>query len=193
MAERVAVIDGHPHAGVRHFCRALADGYAAGAEARGAEVMRIDVAAIAPLPLTDPADFARPAEGAMAEAQEKVLAARHLAIVFPLWLGTMPAQFKAFWEQLARADFALAQGAGRWPEGRLRGRSARIVVTMGMPALAFRLLWGAAGVRSLRAGILGIAGVSPVRTTYIGGVDALKPEDRAAWVARVEALGRAFA
>ena len=86
--------------------------------------------AIAPAPLADPADFAAPPAEPMLAAQAQVAAADHIVIVFPLWLGTMPAALKAFFEQLARAEFALADAGGRGPRRNLRGRSARIIVTM---------------------------------------------------------------
>lgn len=50
----------------------------------------------------------------------------------PLWLGDVPALLKAFLEQIARPRFALAQGT--MPKPLVKGRSARLIVTMGMPA-----------------------------------------------------------
>lgn len=190
MPRRICIIQGHPHGTGGHFCHGLADAYATGARAAGSAVTRLDIAALAPAPLTDPADFALPPGPAMLAAQEAVKEADHLVILFPLWLGTMPAALKAFFEQLARAGFALAPApSGGWPKQNLRGRSARIVVTMGMPAFFFRWVWGAAGVRCLTTAVLRMAGVAPVRTTYIGGVDALGEAGRAGWLARMERLG----
>ncbi|HEU0223114.1 MAG TPA: NAD(P)H-dependent oxidoreductase [Paracoccaceae bacterium] len=193
MAKAVCIIQGHPHAAGGHFCHALADSYARGAEAAGAPVSRLDVAALDPAPLRDPGDFAVPPEGPMRAAQEAVRAAGHLVVIFPLWLGTMPAVVKAFFEQLGRGEFALAQRGGGWPEQKLKGKSARIVVTMGMPGLAYRLIFGAAGVRCLRNGVLGMAGMRPVRETFIGGVDGLGEAGRTRWLARMEGMGRSQA
>lgn len=56
----------------------------------------------------------------------------------------MPALLKGFLEQALRPDFAFAHAKeGRGWSPRLGGRSARIVVTMGMPALAYRWWFGA--------------------------------------------------
>jgi putative NADPH-quinone reductase len=52
----------------------------------------------------------------------------------------------------------------------LKGRSARVVVTMGMPALLYRLLYGAHGVKAFNRSILAISGVGPIATTCLGGV-----------------------
>jgi putative NADPH-quinone reductase len=99
MAQRICIIQGHPHATGAHLCHALADAYAKGAARVGAEVSRIDVGRLEPAPLGDPADFAAPPGRAILEAQRTVAEADHLVIVFPLWLGTMPAALKAFFEQ----------------------------------------------------------------------------------------------
>lgn len=50
----------------------------------------------------------------------------------------MPALLKAFFEQALRPGFAMSTSAkGGWTK-LLSGRSARVVVTMGMPAFVYR-------------------------------------------------------
>jgi putative NADPH-quinone reductase len=191
MPRSICIIQGHPHATGGHLCHALAEAYAKGADSVGAHLSRIDVGRIAPAPLADPADFKTPPGEPILSAQRQVTEADHLVIVFPLWLGTMPAALKAFFEQLARAEFALSGAGGRWPERKLRGRSARIIVTMGMPATAYRLMFGAAGVRSLRNGILWMSGIAPIRTTYIGGVESLGATGVRNWLGAIEDMGAA--
>lgn len=191
MARRICILQGHPDPDEGHFCHALAEAYAAGARAAGHSVTRLSVAALAPEPLQDAAEFDRPAEGAMHDAQAAVMAADHLVVVFPLWLGSMPARLKAFFEQFARGKAVLDVSAEGWPVGKLKGRSARVIVTMGMPALAYRLWFLNAGVAVLKRLILGLGGVRPVRQTTIGGVGEIDAAAGARWLARVEALGRA--
>ena len=79
--------------------------------------------------------------------------------IYPLWLGTMPAALKALLEQSLRPDFAMDY-TGRWPAGRLKGRSARVVVTMGMPELAYRWWFGAHSLKSLERNVLKFVGIS---------------------------------
>jgi putative NADPH-quinone reductase len=68
-----------------------------------------------------------------------------------IWLGDMPAVLKGFSEQVLRPGFAISGSrAGHLPKELLAGRSARIVVTMGMPALFYR----AHSVKSLKRNIL---------------------------------------
>lgn len=72
----------------------------------------------------------------------------------------------------------------------LKGRSARIIVTMGMPAAIYRYYFRAHGLKSLESGILAISGISPVRSTLIGSVEKPDPRYRAKWLETVRELGR---
>jgi putative NADPH-quinone reductase len=194
MAKRITVIQGHPDPQRGHLCHALADAYRAGAEEAGFEVRTIEVAQLEFPWISSKADFEhgeRPS--AIAEAQSMIRSSDHLVIVYPLWHGTLPALLKAFLEQVFRYDFAFEPG----PRGRYRkllgGRSARIVVTMGMPALAYRWYFGAHGLKSLEQSILKFAGIRPVRETLLGGVEQANAARRARWIGQLQALGRAGA
>jgi putative NADPH-quinone reductase len=76
------------------------------------------------------------------------------------------------------------------PKKLLKGRSARIVVTMGMPAFFYRIFYRAHSLKNLKRNILEFCGIDPVRTTMIGMVEG-KPQARAAWLAGMAKLVRA--
>jgi putative NADPH-quinone reductase len=177
MGSRILLIQGHPDPAGRHFCHALADAYATAAQAAGRELRRIDVAR---LPLdwlpNEEAFNSAPVPEPLQHAQEQIRWADHLLIVHPLWLGMMPARLKAFFEQVLRPGFSHRAEPRRFPEALLRGRSARVVVTMGMPAPVYRWWYGGHGTRALRRSILGFCGFAPVRETRIGlvGVPAVR-------------------
>jgi putative NADPH-quinone reductase len=191
MSRRVLIINGHPDASARRFCAALCDAYAAGAQAAGREVRRLDVAALDLPAIRSAEDFiGGPLTPDAQRAQAGVIWADHIVVVHPLWLGSAPALFKTFCEQVFRYGFALPQpgAAGRMPEGLLKGRSARVIVTMGMPALLYRLGFGAFGVRGFERGVLWLSGIRPIRRTLIGDVDG-RPEARRRWLLAVRRLG----
>lgn len=192
MPDRIGIIQGHPHDNPGHFCHALAEAYANGASETGATVKQVDVARIAPKCLSDPADFSTPPDDPqMVAAREAIPGSDHLVIVFPLWLGTIPAMLNAFFEHMYRAGFAIEDtNEYEWPKAQLQGRSARVIVTMGMPAIAYRLWFLNAGVSNLKRLILGLPGIGPVRQTTIGGIGALDPAGRDRWLARIKDLGR---
>ena len=189
MARRITIIQGHPDPARDRFCHALADAYAAGAETAWLEVKRIEVAELEFPLLRTQADFEKgspPPE--IAAAQEAIRWAEHLVIVYPLWLGTMPALLKGFFEQVLRPGFAHRTDARGW-QALLKGRSARIVVTMGMPALVYRWYFGAHGLKSLERSILAFVGIGPIRETLIGMIGSLNERKRKAWLEKLRALG----
>ena len=69
------------------------------------------------------------------------------------------------------------------------GKSARIVVTMGMPALVYRWYFGAHSLRSFERNILGFCGIGPIRATLIGNVEDCGAARRARWLEQLHALG----
>jgi putative NADPH-quinone reductase len=187
---RILVINGHPDPASERFAAALAGAYVRGASHAGRQVRRIDVGALDFPLIATAGEFEEGAPPlAILEAQAAIRWADHLVFVFPLWLGGAPARLKAFVEQAFRYGFALRPG-GVGPRGMLGGRTARIIVTMGMPSLLFRWGFGAAGARSLGRGVLWLSGVWPVRYLLLGGVDGSAPR-RQAWLERVVALGAA--
>ena len=153
--------------------------------------MRHDQETIGLKLMRDPADFMSLPVAAILSAQEAVKACNHLVVVYPIWLGTMPAVVKAFFEQLCRGNFAITPtGMKEWPQQMLKkGKSARVIVTMGMPAAAYLLLFGAHGVRGFESGILGMAGIKPIRETLVGGVGDLSEKKVSALQSRMRQLG----
>jgi putative NADPH-quinone reductase len=191
MSRRIAIIQGHPDPAPERFCRALATAYARGAASVGCETRTIDVATLNFQPLRTQSDFERGAPPPdIALAQDTLRWADHWVFVYPLWLGDAPALFKAFVEQTFRPGFALRYREGRLPEGLLKGKSARIVVTMGMPTFVYRFFFFAHGLRNLKRNFLNYAGVSPVRATMIGSIKELDRAGARKWLATVESLGR---
>jgi len=99
-----------------------------------------------------------------------------------------------FLEQVTRPGFAFKgdaaeRGSNPFMFKGLKGRSARIVVTMGMPALVYRWYFRARGVGLLKRNILGFVGISPVRDTLVGMVDKLGEAGVRKWQDKLRALG----
>lgn len=192
MGKRIALIQGHPDPAGNRFCHALARVYQQGAEAGGHEVRLIAVAGLDFPLLRDTRDWAEgEAPAAIRQAQEDIAWADHLVIIYPLWMGSMPALLKAFLEQTMRPGFVEEKSAaGKTVRRRLRGKSARIVVTMGMPAWLYRWYFGAHSLKSLERNILRFCGISPLRESLIGLVESPNAAKRERWLTRMRALGR---
>jgi putative NADPH-quinone reductase len=87
--------------------------------------------------------------------------------------------------------FAVSDAAaGRSWKRLLKGKSARIVVTMGMPAFFYKLYFRAHSLKSLKRNILEFCGVSPVRTSVIGTVEGGKRGSHHLWLAKMRGFGR---
>ena len=189
-ARRILVVQGHPDPAGAHFGHALADRYRLGALAAGHDVRSVEIAQLDFALLRSKRDWETGAvPAALAGAQRDIAWAEHLVFLFPLWLGDMPALLKGFLEQVARPGFALGTGSDGMGRKLLGGKSARVVVTMGMPALLYRWYFLAHSVRSLERNILGFIGVAPVRRTLIGLVESADGRRRDAWLRTLQRLG----
>lgn len=188
---RIAIIQGHPDPGGGHFCHALADAYAEAACSEGHEVRWVDVAQLDFPLLRSQVEFVTgTAPASLVAAQRDVGWAEHLLIVYPLWLGTMPALLKGFFEQVFRPGFAIEPEDGSGWGKKLGGKSARVVITMGMPALFYRWFYRAHSLKSLERNILNFCGIKPVKETLIGRVEDPDRRRNAKWIDRMQALGR---
>ncbi len=195
MRKRILLIQGHPDTAQDHLCHALASAYAAGAIGVGHEVRTTTVALLDFPLLRSQHDWE---EGTvprgLEQAQDDIQWAQHMVMFFPLWLGDMPAVLKGFLEQVARPGFAFAGKRvdirGNKP---LAGRSARVVVTMGMPALLYRWYFRAHSVKSLKRNVLRFVGIKPVSHTLIGKVGRADTVKVSSLVEKMEELGRAGA
>jgi putative NADPH-quinone reductase len=188
---RIVVIQGHPDGTGRHLLHALADAYAEAARSAGHEVRRVDIAQLDFPLLRSQAEWEHGAlPASLGQAQQDIGWCEHMVLFFPLWLGDMPALVKGFLEQVARPGFAFKyqEGGNPFTSKGLKGRSARVVVTMGMPAIVYRWFFRAHSVKSLERNILGFVGIAPVRETLVGMVGNMKAEEAAKWTRKLARL-----
>jgi putative NADPH-quinone reductase len=191
MSKRILVINCHPDSDPARLCAGLAEAYGDGATASGHDVRRLDLASIRIPFLGSKDEFEqRPMPEALVPAAESIKWCEHLVLVMPLWLGTMPALAKSFLEQVMRPGFAFEYGSnGNVKALLLNRRSARIIVTMGMPAPIYRLWFLSHGIAGLRRSILNFVGFRPIRQTFVGLAAEGRAAKLTAQVERVRRLG----
>jgi putative NADPH-quinone reductase len=184
--DRILIVDGHPDKRDGRFIHACAQAYAEGAEAAGHEVRSIKVSTLKFDWLETNDEFLKVAPPrSIRAAQEDVVWCDHLVILYPLWLGSMPALLKAFFEQLMRPGFAFKyETGGKLPKKLLSGKSAHIVVTMGMPSFFYKWFYRAHSLKSLERNILAFVGIGPIRTSVIGGIEG-NAKSRERWLKRL--------
>ena len=181
MERKILIIQGHPDASTQHLCHQIGAVYSIGAREAGHEVRELDIGRLEFSILRSAADWQEGTPSpAIIEVQDAIRRAQHLVLIYPLWLGAPPALFKGFLEQVFRPGFTAPDShkgdKSRFPHP-LRGKSVRIVVTMGMPGWFYRLYFGAHSLRSLKRNVLRFLGAGPIRTSLVGMVEAM-PEPR---------------
>ncbi|MFN4295790.1 MAG: NAD(P)H-dependent oxidoreductase [Brevundimonas sp.] len=186
---RILIIEGHPDPSPQRLCHGLAEAYREGAREAGHTLRTLILGDLGIPPLGSRSDWeALPPEIVQA-CQQDLLWAQHVVVFYPLWLGDVPAVLKAFLEQVLRPGFAF-DPRRKSSGGLLKGRSARLVVTMGMPGWFYIGWFGAHSLRMLRRNVFRFVGFRPVRTTVLGMVEGASLARRRAWLDEMTRLGR---
>src|ERR1017187_9637304 len=189
----ITIIQGHPDPRGNHFGHALADAYAKGAHDGGHEVQVVDVAKL-DFPLLrkrEDLDGAPPA--AIQEAQATIGRSDHVVMIYPVWNGAMPALLKGFLEQTFRPAFIFPDAKPGEPLGfrawftqrkALTGTTARVVVTMQMPAFVYRWYFHPHPEKNT----LRLSGMGPVKESLIGLVETPNGRKRDQWLNKMSAF-----
>jgi NAD(P)H dehydrogenase (quinone) len=186
---RIAIIVGNPlH---DSYSEALGQAYQRGAESGGHQATvfmlgRMNFDAI----LREGYRREQALEPDLAAARAAFVACDHVVIIFPLWCGDMPAILKGFFERILQPDLLSIQKSGGKASWKIfKGKSARVIMTMGMPGWFYRIYYGAHALKLLRRNILQLVGITPVRSTCYGMIEAVSDDTRKSWLREVEALG----
>jgi NAD(P)H dehydrogenase (quinone) len=186
----IAIIVGHPQRTT--FCEALAEAYRRGAESAGHTVRLFKLAEMQFDPiLREGYRKEQPLEPDLKSAYDSLAASDHWVWIFPLWCGDMPAILKGFIERILQPDLIRRQGTENAMNWRIfENKSARIVMTMGMPVTVYRFWYGPHALKLLKRNILNFIGVKPVRDTLIGMIADSSSAQRDAWLRQAEAMGQ---
>jgi putative NADPH-quinone reductase len=188
---KIMVVVGHPQ---QHntFCEALGKAYAEGARRGGHEVTLFSLARLSFDPiLREGYRQEQPLEPDLTHAYAALAACDHLVIVFPLWCGDMPALLKGFIERLLQPDLIRRQSTENEMDWHIfQNKTARIVMTMGMPVSIYRWFYRGHALKLLKRNILHFIGIKPVRHTLYGMIGTSKPEQRERWLAEMRELGQ---
>ncbi|WP_028345540.1 NAD(P)H-dependent oxidoreductase [Bradyrhizobium murdochi] len=189
MPSKITVIQGHPDSSRRHLCHALADAYADAATQAGHVITSVEIAGLDFPWLRTVEEFnSGVVPPPLKPAADAIAASDHIVLIFPLWLGTAPALVKAFLEQIIRPGVAFSYEK-KGVKKLLAGRSAHLVVTMGMPAWLYRIFFCSHGIRGLRRNIFEFVGFSPVRVTMFGMIESASAARKSSWLKNMRKLG----
>ncbi len=187
--KKFLIINGHPDK--QSLCFELAKRYRAGADSAGAECQLVNLTELKFNPvLTSGYRERSELEPDLLMMQRYIMECDHLVLVYPNWWGTYPALLKGFIDRVFLPGFAFSyrENSIFWDK-LLKGKSARLIVTMDTPAWYYSLIYKSPGHHSMKKGILGFSGITPVKISSIGPIKASSLESRMAWMRKVEKLG----
>jgi putative NADPH-quinone reductase len=188
--KKILIINGHPDK--KSLCFALAESYKKGADTNGTECKLVHLIDLAFNPiLTYGYREVSELEPDLLAIQQDILAADHLVLVYPNWWGTCPALLKGFIDRVFLPNFAFKyQETSPFPAKLLKGKTARMIVTMDTPNWFYWLINRNAGHNAMRIGVLEFCGIKPVKITTFAPVKSSDEAKRKKWLREVELLGK---
>lgn len=189
MTKRTLIILGHPASD--SFCGFLVNRYAEGVKEGGSEVKIIRLSELSFNPILNQGyRNTQDLEPDLVAAQQDILWAEHLVLVYPLWWGAMPALLKGFIDRVFLPKFAFRyrKNSVLW-DRLLAGRSAHVLVTMDTPPWYFRWVYRMPGHHQIKQTILEFSGIKPVKIFSFGPIRGSSEHKRKSWAEKARRLG----
>jgi putative NADPH-quinone reductase len=188
---RILIVNGNPARQRESFSEALGNAYAEAAKEAGHEVRTLKIAALDFDPILHEGYHGhQPPEPHVKAAQDFISWAEHVVVVYPMWQFGVPALLKGFCERTLTPGFAYSvTGKNPLEAALLKGRSVRLIQTMGMPAIFYTAAFRAHGGKAFRS-LFSFCGFAPVRTTFLGMIES-GDGTRRKHLSRVRKLGAA--
>ena len=187
--KKILIINGHPDE--KSFCNSLAQSYKIGADSAVVECKLVNLYDLKFNPiLYHGYRLITELEPDLLEIQQDILNANHLVLVYPNWWGTYPALLKGFIDRVFLPGFAFKYlEKSPLPAKLLKGKTARLIVTMDTPAWYYFMVNRKPGHNSMKIGILGFSGIKPVKISSFSPLRSSDEKKRKKWLAEVEKLG----
>ena len=188
--KKILIINGHPDK--ESFCFALAKKYKEGADLAAADCKLVHLADLDFNPvLTYGYRRISELEPDLIIMQQEILAADHLVLLYPNWWSTFPALLKGFIDRVFLPGFAFKyrEGSPFWDK-LLKGKTARLIVTMDTPKWYYWLINKNAGHHAMKIGVLAFCGIKPVKITSFAPLKSSTDKTRKKWLDEVGELGR---
>ena len=188
--KNILIINGHPDKD--SFCFALAERYKKGADTNGTGCKLVHLIDLSFNPiLTYGYRVESALEPDLVQIQKDIVQADHIVMVYPNWWGTYPALLKGFIDRVFLPNYAFKYlEKSPLPAKLLKGKTARMIVTMDTPKWYYWLINKSPGHNSMKKAILEFCGISPVKITSFAILRKSNDAKRKQWLDEVEELGK---
>ncbi len=188
--KRIFILVGNPDAD--SFSTALAQSYADGARAAGHEVRLTQISEMKFDPILHKGyKVIQAYEPDLVKFQEDVRWCNHFVTVFPVWWSDVPALLKGLVDRAWMPGFAFNFRKGLIPGWyrRLKGRSARVIVTSDTHPCLLWVLFGG-NINSYVRGVLRFSGFAPLRKSWFSGIKNMTDVKKVKILKKVGKMGR---
>ena len=187
--KKILVINGHPDK--ESLCFSLAENYKKGAVLSGANCKLVNLIDLHFNPnLEHGYREDTTLEPDLLATQQDILDAQHIVFVYPNWWGTYPALLKGFIDRVFLPGFAFEYNDDSpFCDKLLKGKTARLIVTMDAPKWYYFLVYSSPGHNSMKTAILGFCGINSVKITSLTGIRSSTLAKRQHWIDEIEELG----
>jgi len=188
--KKIFILVGNPDA--ESFSTALAQSYADGARAAGHEVRLTQLSEMKFDPILHKGyKVIQAYEPDLVKFQEDVRWCNHFVTVFPIWWSDVPALLKGLVDRVWMPGFGFNFRKGLIPGWyrRLKGRSARVIVTSDTHPCILWVLFGG-NINSYVRGVLRFSGFAPLRKSWFSGMKKMTDVKKVKILKKVGKLGR---
>ena len=187
--KNILIINAHPDK--ESFCFALAESYKIGASKDNPNVKLIHLIDLKfnPILIFGYRKISE-LEPDLVQIQNYILWANHLVFVYPNWWATFPALLKGFIDRVFVPGFAFKyrENSPFWDK-LLKGKTARLIVTMDTPSWYYWLINRSAGHNAMKIGVLEFCGIKPVKIKVFSPIKSSNETKRKKWLEELAALG----
>lgn len=190
MSKRVLILSANPKKD--SFTGKLAETYASSAkEKHSVKLMHISELEFN-LNLSNGFTEQQAMEDSLKTFQAAIEWCEHLVIFTPIWWGSIPAKFKGLIDRTFLPGFAFQYEKGKTiPKKLLKGKTARIFMTLDTPPWYYFLVQGAPAIKQLKTATLKFVGFKSVKNKMIGPIISSTQSARKRWINEVSKLGYA--
>ncbi|WP_243348616.1 NAD(P)H-dependent oxidoreductase [Parabacteroides sp. FAFU027] len=187
--KKILIINGNPEKD--SFSTALSERYEMGAKKAGATCNTIHLSELKFDPILRHGYNTRTElEPDLMDVVYEIESSDHLVFIYPCWWSTFPALLKGFIDRVFLPGFTFDTKPDSYKYKKLlKGKTARLIVTMDAPTWYYRLINGSPGLKAMKKCTLEFCGVKPVKVTTFGLMKTSSTDQREKMLQKAEQLG----